>query len=137
MIHVELVALPRGRFQSNFNGSVLVQSSTDIERASCRALLVRGFTGPMVTRWRGAKHDAMQFASIEVAAEFATVDEAKRGLRTTRWRPHPANGGEWLESTPQNGCVGAPSGFPELLATMPFPIAAASVAPLSANSATV
>lgn len=138
MIRVQIEPQGRGRFRALLGSQILVTSSTDPERAACRALVAMGLAGPMVTRWLGAKHDAMHFACIESAALLTTIDEAKRGLRQVNWRPHSANDEHAGESSCESGCVSPPAGICEPLPTTPYPISNASVAPLyTVSDATV
>ena len=117
MIRVEIVPLPRGRFCAMLGSRVLVATSTDAERAACRALLALGIKGEMVTRWKGADHDAMSFPHIEAAAKFTIVDEATRGLRKVRWRPMPIS----TEGDPLN-IVGIGCGGGSTAASGPTPL---------------
>lgn len=81
-----------------FEGEQLL-TSADPEHDACRALLARGITGTLVTRWKGAAHDAMRL-DIERAAGFRTVDARKDGPRTAPWRPFGGIDGDVTEPAP-------------------------------------
>lgn len=71
-------------YDATFRGEHLV-TSRDPEFAACRALLARGFTGELRTRWVGARHDAMVL-DIEHAARRSTFDSRNVGPVLGRFR---------------------------------------------------
>ena len=74
-----------GRFSVTYGGETLVASARDPGTDACRALLARGITGRLVTRWVGSDHDAM---SMDIAAiSTRRVEESDRhGLRVVAFR---------------------------------------------------
>jgi len=81
------------RYSVSYNGEVIVSSSRDPERDACRALMARGITGQMRTRWQGSQHWAMAM-DIEWGAARRTEENGGTGPRTAPWSPHPGIGAE-------------------------------------------
>lgn len=66
------------------DGALLV-ISRDPEHAACRALLQRGLTGPLITRWRGSPHEAMRL-DIESGAQRAIAEGRRQAPANVRHR---------------------------------------------------
>ena len=74
-----------GRFAVTYGGDVLVASSRDPGSDACRALLARGVTGRLVTRWVGASHDAMSMDIVRMA-KLRVEESDRHGLRVVAFR---------------------------------------------------
>ena len=81
-----------GRFDALADGEAIVSGSRDPEHAAARALVARGITGQMVTRWLGSAHLSTRPRDIEAVARHFISEEGTNGLRHRKWRGEP--GGE-------------------------------------------
>ncbi|OYW54236.1 MAG: hypothetical protein B7Y80_12945 [Hyphomicrobium sp. 32-62-53] len=55
-----------------------------------RLLVERGVTDILITRWKGADHDALHFDLAWAAARY-TSDGATGSVRTAKWSPNFAS----------------------------------------------
>jgi hypothetical protein len=69
-------------------GQTLIASARDPEFEACRALLARGTRGILVVYSPGSPVPRMR-VDIEEGAKLTTVENAKKGPWTTRYRPRP------------------------------------------------
>ena len=83
---VVLRYLGSGRYSVEWQGQALLASSDDPEFDACRALLVRGVTGKLLTRHGGSAHHAM-LLDIQRGASSRTEEGRRVGPRRARWRP--------------------------------------------------
>ena len=67
-------------------GEVLIERCRDPGHDAARALLARGITGTLNTRWEGSPHVALTMG-IEWAATRRTAETATVGPRTVAWTP--------------------------------------------------
>jgi hypothetical protein len=81
------------RYRVTYLGAVLIESAGDPEFEACRALLGRGITGTLVTYSPGSSVLRMR-VDIEQGAKLTTIENAKDGPRTARYRPHPSSAQE-------------------------------------------
>ena len=64
------------------DGTLLLDGTLDPEHAACRALLARGATGAMWTRWKHRPDAIAMKFDIERHAKVATSDADKYGLQS-------------------------------------------------------
>jgi hypothetical protein len=75
----------RGQLYSvSFEGQTLIPQTRTPGYDACRALLAKGVTGRLDV-YRG---DSLAFSIPAEGAKW-TITEDDRGIRRTRWKPHP------------------------------------------------
>lgn len=89
-ITIERAALgERGlRYRATYLGSILVESSRNLEFDACRALLARGITGKLQV-WRAGTASADMCLDIERGAGLTIHETDASGPRLARWKPRP------------------------------------------------
>lgn len=99
-VELERIKGGKGRIRVTFRGEVLVEHR-DPEFAACRALLARGITGMLVTRWKGSAHDAMR-VPIERGARLSTSEPDRRKIGFVAFQPFKEDegGGDCAASVP-------------------------------------
>jgi hypothetical protein len=78
------------RYRVTYLGKILIESARDPEFEACRALLVKGINGTVVTYSPRSSVPPMRI-DIEKGAKLMTIDNATDGPRIGRYRPHPSS----------------------------------------------